>query len=361
MSERPLPEGVSSAFIDTPRLRMHVLTAGPHDAEPVILVHGNCSAARFFEELMLALAPRYRVIVPDLRGYGRTEPKPIDATRGVQNWSNDLRGLIEALDLHMPHLLGWSMGGQVVMQYAIGYSDDVASITLLAGASPYGFGGTCDVNGLLTSPDFAGSGGGVANPEFIERLRAGDRSDDSPSSPRNVLNTFYFKPPFRSPREDILVDEMLSTVCGPENYPGDAMTVESWPGVAPGKSGVLNAISPKYLNLSSFATINPRVPVLWIRGDSDQIVSDTSLFDMAFLGQIGAVPGWPGQDACPPQPMIRQLRAVLDAYAARGGRYQEVVLRNCGHTPHIEQPEEFSRAFLHLLDEAGRQQNNHEA
>ncbi len=33
------------------------------------------------------------------------------------------------------------------------------------------------------SPDFAGSGGGTANPEFVARLRAGDRSDGSPSSP----------------------------------------------------------------------------------------------------------------------------------------------------------------------------------
>ena len=35
-----------------------------------------------------------------------------------------------------------------------------------------------------------------------------------------------------------------------------------------------------------------------------------SFFDFGFLGQIGAVPGWPGAEAYPVQPMVSQLRAV---------------------------------------------------
>jgi len=53
------------------------------------------------------------------------------------------------------------------------------------------------------------------------------------------------------------------------------------------------------------------------------IVSATSLYDLAHLGTLGAVPGRPGPDRCPAQPMIAQTRAVLDAYAARGGSYRE--------------------------------------
>jgi pimeloyl-ACP methyl ester carboxylesterase len=76
--------------------------------------------------------------------------------------------------------------------------------------------------------------------------------------------------------------------------------------------------------------------VLWIHGADDQIVSDTSLLDFGFLGQLGAVPGWPGAEVYPPQPMKTQLRAVLEKYKANGGQYQEVVLSDCGHSPHIE-------------------------
>ena len=68
------------------------------------------------------------------------------------------------------------------------------------------------------------------------------------------------------------------------------------------------------------STVDPKPPVLWIRGTDDVIVSDTSLYDLAHLGALGAVPGWPGAGgATRPQPMVSQTRAVLDAYAAGGG------------------------------------------
>jgi pimeloyl-ACP methyl ester carboxylesterase len=39
--------------------------------------------------------------------------------------------------------------------------------------------------------------------------------------------------------------------------------------------------------------------------------------------------------------MVAQTRAVLDGYAAAGGRYREVVIDDAGHGPHLEQPERF--------------------
>ena len=65
-----------------------------------------------------------------------------------------------------------------------------------------------------------------------------------------------------------------------------------------------NAISPKYCNLEDFALVQPGSPVLWVRGEDDAIVSDTSLLDFGYLGQLDFVPGWPGAGAYPPQPMV---------------------------------------------------------
>lgn len=346
-----LLDGLEASVVPTARLRTHIITRGPADGEPVIFVHGNLSAARFWEETMLALPSRYRAIAIDMRGYGRSETAPVDATRGMRDFSDDLFALVEALELDRPHLVGWSLGGCVVMQYAIDHPERVASLTLSAPGSPYGFGGTRDLQGTPTTPDYAGSGGGVANPELARRVAAGDRGDESPFSPRNVMNAMYFKPPFRSPREDVFVDEILTTVHDEQNWPGDAVPVSNWPGVAPGVRGVNNALSPKYCNLSALADLKPAVPILWIRGDSDLIVSDTSMSDLGTLGGLGLVPGWPGADAFPPQPMVGQTRAVLDRYAANGGRYQEVVLAECGHSPHIEQPEAFREAFFKFLEQ----------
>jgi pimeloyl-ACP methyl ester carboxylesterase len=109
-------------------------------------------------------------------------------------------------------------------------------------------------------------------------------------------------------------------------------------------------MAPTVFDVSGVVDLPAKPPVLWIRGDADAIVSDTSAFDLAFLGQLGAVPGWPGAEACPPQPMVTQTRAVLDRYAASGGAYREVVLPGVGHSPHVERPEESVAALLEHLD-----------
>ncbi|MCY1062567.1 alpha/beta hydrolase [Nannocystis sp. SCPEA4] len=343
-------------LVPTSRLRVHTRIAGPAGAPLVVLVHGNVSTGAFFEPLMESLAERFHVIAPDMRGFGDSEPAPIDATRGVRDFADDLRALLVALDLSSRPavFVGWSAGGGVIMQYAIDNAAHIAGLVLENPMSPFGFGGSKGVRGTPYTDDFAGSGGGTANPEFARLIRAGDRGNDNQTSPRNVMNAFYFKPPFRvePALEDAFVAAMLKTQIGDDHYPGDTTASPNWPGVAPGTRGMNNAISAKYTDLSSFARIEPRPPVLWIRGADDQIVSDTSLFDFGFLGKLGAVPGWPGDDVAPPQPMVGQMRAVLDDYAAAGGRYHEEVFVECGHSPHIEQPERFLTAVQKFAAEA---------
>ena len=91
-----------------------------------------------------------------------------------------------------------------------------------------------------------------------------------------------------------------------------------------------------------------------MRGADDAIVSDTSLFDLGYLGKLGAVPGWPGEQVYPPQPMVGQMRAVLTRYAASGGRFREEVLAETGHSPHLERPEAFERLVFPFLQDHAR-------
>jgi len=81
---------------------MRVLEAGPADAAPVVLVHGNLSTSPFYEHLMPELAARYRVIAPDMRGFGDSDPAPLDATRGLADWADDTAALLRALDVYPP-------------------------------------------------------------------------------------------------------------------------------------------------------------------------------------------------------------------------------------------------------------------
>lgn len=346
-------EGITSRMIQTPRLRMHVLTAGPEEGIPVVFIHGNGSSSTFWEETMLALPPAFRGIAPDMRGYGETEPLPIDATLGLSDMVEDLRSLVETIGLKKFHLVGHSMGGGIAMKYAIAYPDDLLSITLVDTMSPYGYSGSKDLNGTPCYEDGAPAGAGSVNPEFIRLLREKDRGTDNPMSPRNVLRQFYFKPPFVPKREEDLLTAMLSMQVGEDWYPGDFVPSPNWPGVAPGKRGVINAISRKYFDASGIVDIQPKPPILWIRGADDLVVSNSAMWDVATLGALGFVPGWPGPEHCPPQPMLDQIRAVLERYKANGGYYREEVIPDCGHTPFIEKPEEFNALFHEFLLKGG--------
>lgn len=336
---------MNTEFIDTPGLRVHCWTSGPSDAEPLLLVHGNITTGRFFQSLADELGDRFRVVAPDLRGFGRTEPVPIDATRGLRDWSDDLEALLAVLGWagRRVHAAGWSMGGGILQQYEIDHPGALASLTLIAPMSPYGFGGTRDERGTPCYADFAGSGGGTAAPDFVRRLGARDGSIEEPaSSPRVVMRSFFWSPRHTAPDEDELIAEVLLTQVGDDFYPGGTSSSENWPGVAPAAGGVNNALSPKFCNTSSFGDIANPAPLLWIRGDEDQVVSDNSMFDFGALGKLGVVPGWPGQERYPPQPMIGQLRQV---FSRRKG-VREVVLHEVGHGPLIERPAEVARLIL---------------
>jgi pimeloyl-ACP methyl ester carboxylesterase len=343
--------GIAAERVPTSRLTAAVLSVPGRTGDPVLFVHGNVSSSLFWQPTMLALPDGYRPLAVDLRGFGETDPEPVDATRGLGDYADDLAAVIEALRLTSVHLVGWSMGGGVVLQYLAERPEAhrAASVTLVAPVSPSGFGGTRGTDGTLCDPSGAGSGGGSVNPDFVARLAAGDRSADSPTSPRQVLLAHYVKPPFVPAELDIFVESMLSTRTGDDHYPGTSSQVPDWPGFVPGDRGVLNTMAPVHFRITSLAALSPKPPILWLRGTDDVIVSDTSLYDLAYLGSIGAVPGWPGADAWPPQPMLGQTRALLDGYAAAGGQYRETAIQDSGHGPHLDQPAQFRAALAEHL------------
>lgn len=346
----PILDGITAKTVTSDRITTRVLFAGDENNIPVIFIHGNVSSATFWEQTMLDLPEGYYGIAPDQRGYGEAgKDKHIDATRGLADLSDDIQALMDTFEIEKAHFAAHSMGGAVMWQLMIDAPERILSVTLAAPGSPYGFGGTKDLDGTWSADDSAGAGGGVANPQFVQSLKDGDRSDNEQGS-RTTLNAFYWKPPFKSEREEDFVSSMLSTHIGDKDYPGDSTPSENFPMVAPGEWGVLNALAPKYQpDIKQLYDIDPKPPILWIRGDSDQIVADNSLFDLATYGKMGAIPGYPGEDVCPPQPMIGQIRAVLEKYQDAGGQFTEVVFDETGHTPYIEKPGLFNQNFHKML------------
>ncbi|MCB0195040.1 MAG: alpha/beta hydrolase [Anaerolineae bacterium] len=343
----PVLPGITAKTITTERITTRVLFFGSEDGNPVLFLHGNLAAATWWEEVLLTLPAGFRGIAPDQRGFGLSDPhKKIDATRGLRDWADDAVALLDYLNLEKAHIVGSSAGGSAVWQMMLDYPERFLSATVVDPGSPYGFGGTRDTAGTPCYDDFAGSGGGLVNPQFVQQMCDGVRTLDNPFSPRTVMRTLLFKFPFIPEREEALLTAMLSIHLGQQDYPGDSESSPNWPYVAPGKWGLVNALSPKFApDVAALYALQPKIDLLWIHGSDDILVSNHAAPDPATVGQAGLLPNWPGAEIYPPQPMIDQTRAVLENYAAAGGRYHEVVIQDTGHMPHIEKPSQFNAVF----------------
>lgn len=96
------------------RLRLHARDyAGEGPA--LLLMHGLTRNAADFEDLAGRLAGRFRVVVPDQRGRGRSQHDPNPANYVPITYCGDMLGLIARLGLDRPVLLGTSMGGLMAM------------------------------------------------------------------------------------------------------------------------------------------------------------------------------------------------------------------------------------------------------
>jgi hypothetical protein len=119
--------------------------------------------------------------------------------------------------------------------------------------------------------------------------------------------------------------------------------------VAPGTRGILNALSGKYCDWTGIVDLEPKPPVLWTHGAEDVVVADASGWDMGTLGRAGLVPDWPGEDVYPSQPMVGQIRAVLQRYEAAGGQVRTEMFEGSGHGPHIEAAARWRELFFGWL------------
>lgn len=103
--------------------------AGPADAPVLLLLHGFPSASHMFRDLMPLLADRYRVIAPDLAGFGKTVAPP----RGKFTYSFDqlasvLREFVDAIGLERYAMYIFDYGAPVGLRLAMQYPDRVSAI-----------------------------------------------------------------------------------------------------------------------------------------------------------------------------------------------------------------------------------------
>ncbi len=100
--------------IQLPDVDLAVFDCG--NGRPLVLVHGFPMDHTLWNEQAAALGKHYRVIRPDLRGFGRSSTTPNKVT--VNRWADDLAAMLDALAINVPIVLaGLSMGGYVAFQF----------------------------------------------------------------------------------------------------------------------------------------------------------------------------------------------------------------------------------------------------
>ncbi len=126
--------GVQSTSITVGGHRIHYDAEGPAAGEPVVLVHGLGGHAEDWANLAPHLARAgYRVYMPDLPGYGRSE-QPADFSYSVPDEAGAVLGFLDATGLKRVDLGGWSMGGWIAQRIAAEHPERVNRLMLFDSA-----------------------------------------------------------------------------------------------------------------------------------------------------------------------------------------------------------------------------------
>ncbi|MDB5459996.1 MAG: pyrimidine utilization protein, partial [Caulobacteraceae bacterium] len=128
------PEGETRAVAG-----LCVTSYGPPDGEPVLMSAGLGGHGAYWKPQIAALAPRYRVILYDHRGTGRSE-RTIAAPYGVGNMAADMEQILDGLSIRAAHVIGHAAGGIAGLELARTAPERVASLTIVNGwakADPY--------------------------------------------------------------------------------------------------------------------------------------------------------------------------------------------------------------------------------
>jgi len=143
-------------FVDARGLAVHVQVEGPEGAPTVLLLHSLGTSLHVWDEQARALARRFRVVRPDLRGHGLTAV-PL-GPYAIDEMARDVLAVIDALGVEHAHVAGLSIGGLVAQSLASQAAERVASLVL------------CDTAMAIPPPDMWRERARIARTQGLEPL-----------------------------------------------------------------------------------------------------------------------------------------------------------------------------------------------
>ncbi|AIO18938.1 AB hydrolase superfamily protein YdjP [Candidatus Izimaplasma bacterium HR1] len=105
--------------------------------ETIVMIHGNMSSGIHFKPLIERLKNDYRIIAPDMRGFG--DSTYLNGIESLEDLGDDILILLQALKIEEYYLVGWSTGGAVAMKIASQKQKAVKKLILLESCSYRGY------------------------------------------------------------------------------------------------------------------------------------------------------------------------------------------------------------------------------
>ncbi len=127
-------EEMEERYVETNGIKLHTVIIG--EGEPILLMHGFPDFWYGWKNVILGLKDEFKLIVPDTRGINLS-----DKPEGVDNYYpqiliDDIKGLVEALDLGKFTLVGHDWGGSLAFGFATLYPEFLKGLVVLNAPHP---------------------------------------------------------------------------------------------------------------------------------------------------------------------------------------------------------------------------------
>lgn len=131
----PQAEGVEHRFLEANGITIHVAEAGPQEAPAVLLLHGWPQHWYMWRRVMAGLREEYRLLAPDLRGFGWSEAP--GHGYDAETFAADQVALLDVLGLDRAHVIGHDWGGWTAMLMGILHPDRVNRMVVCNAPHPW--------------------------------------------------------------------------------------------------------------------------------------------------------------------------------------------------------------------------------
>jgi pimeloyl-ACP methyl ester carboxylesterase len=191
-TEAPCPARVGFAEVREPLLYYEETGSGP----PVILIHGGWLGRRMWDEQFVLFSKMYRVVRYDMRGFGKSAMPTLPYSN-----AKDLRDLLHWLQIDKAHIVGFSDGGRIAIDFALTAPEMVRSLVLVGPG----------LEGFPYDPE-----GGKRSQEEIRLAR----EESAEKAADFMLKSPYVVPAMENPRtaakiRRMTIDNMMSNLVNP--------------------------------------------------------------------------------------------------------------------------------------------------